>query len=209
MLSDSEIVNAIHKMRAMFPEAGTTLNADTTFHFLLATILSAQSTDKSVNMVTPPLFQRFPTPLSLAQAEPQDVEPYIKTLGLYHNKAKYLVNASRGIIQDFDGQVPHTLKELTSLPGVGRKVANVVLAECFNIPAFPVDTHVSRVARRHGMVKPNASVREIEERLKKAVPKEEWLDAHHAMIFFGRYYCMARNPKCEQLPILPYFKHVN
>ena len=95
------------------------------------------------------------------------------------------------------------MKELTSLAGVGRKVANVVLAECFNIPAFPVDTHVSRVARRLGMVKPNATVLQIEKRLKEAVPKDEWLDAHHAMIFFGRYQCTAKNPKCTKCPLLP------
>ncbi|MCI2031705.1 endonuclease III [Limosilactobacillus sp.] len=207
MLTNSEIVNAIHEMRTMFPNAGTTLNGDTTFHFLLATILSAQSTDKSVNMVTPALFQQFPTPESLAKAEPSDVEPFIQSLGLYRNKAKYLVNASRKIVTDFNGQVPNTLKELTSLAGVGRKVANVVLAECFNIPAFPVDTHVSRVARRLGMVDANATVLQIEKRLKEAVPRDEWLDAHHAMIFFGRYQCTARNPKCAQCPLLPVCKY--
>lgn len=207
MLTNKEIVDAIHQMRAMYPEAGTTLKADTTFHFLLATILSAQSTDKSVNMITPALFARFPTPKSLAKAEPEDVEPYIQSLGLYHNKAKYLVNAARGIVTNFNGQVPYTMKELTSLPGVGRKVANVVLAECFHIPAFPVDTHVSRVARRLGMVKPNATVLQIEKRLKEAVPKDEWLDAHHAMIFFGRYQCTARNPKCNKCPLLPICKY--
>ncbi|MBD7895134.1 endonuclease III [Limosilactobacillus sp. Sa3CUN2] len=207
MLTNKEIVDAIHQMRAMYPEAGTTLKADTTFHFLLATILSAQSTDKSVNMITPALFARFPTPKSLAKAQPEDVEPYIQSLGLYHNKAKYLVNAARGIVTNFNGQVPHTMKELISLPGVGRKVANVVLAECFHIPAFPVDTHVSRVARRLGMVKPNATVLQIEKRLKEAVPKDEWLDAHHAMIFFGRYQCTARNPKCNKCPLLPICKY--
>ena len=207
MLTDSEIVNAIHQMRAMFPEAGTTLRADTTFHFLLATILSAQSTDKSVNMVTPPFFARYPTPESLASAEPEDVEPFIQSLGLYHNKAKYLVKAARGIVTNFNGEVPHTMKELTSLSGVGRKVANVILAECFNIPAFPVDTHVSRVARRLEMVKPNVTVLQIEKRLKEAVPKDEWLDAHHAMIFFGRYQCTAKNPKCTKCPLLPICKY--
>ena len=207
MLTDSEIVDAIHEMRKMFPEAATTLKADTTFHFLLATILSAQSTDKSVNLVTPPLFNRYPTPASLAAAEPEDIEPYIKSLGLYRNKAKFLVNTSREIVAKFNGQVPHTMKELTSLPGVGRKVANVVLAECFDIPAFPVDTHVSRVARRLGMVKPNATVLQIEKRLREAVPKEEWLDAHHAMIFFGRYQCTSRNPKCAKCPLLTICKY--
>ena len=137
MLTNHEIWDAIQTMRKEYPNAGTTLTADTNFHFLLAVILSAQSTDQSVNNLTPALFERFPLPTDLAAAEPEDVEPYIKRLGLYHNKAKYLVNCSRKLVTDFDGRVPRTLKELTSLPGVGRKVANVVMAECFNIPAFP------------------------------------------------------------------------
>lgn len=186
-----------------YPAAGTTLYADTHFHFLLAVILSAQSTDQSVNKLTPALFDRFPTPQDLAAAEPDDVEPYIKRLGLYHNKAKYLVNCSRKLVSSFNGRVPRTLKELTSLPGVGRKVANVVMAECFAIPAFPVDTHVSRVARRLAMVPPKATVLAIEKRLREAVPKEKWLDAHHSMIFWGRYRCMARNPRCSDCPLLP------
>lgn len=203
MLNDHEIYEAIKVMRKEYPEAGTTLAADTHFHFLLAVILSAQSTDQSVNNLTPALFERFPLPKDLAAAEPTDVEPYIKRLGLYHNKAKYLVNCARKLVTDFDGQVPRTLTELTSLPGVGRKVANVVMAECFNIPAFPVDTHVSRVARRLAMVPPKASVLAIEKRLREAVPKEKWLDAHHSMIFWGRYRCMARNPRCNDCPLLP------
>ena len=120
MLTDQEIRQAIHVMRQKFPEANTTLKADTTFHFLLATILSAQATDKSVNLTTPALFQRFPGPRDLAAVEPADVEPYIKRLGLYRNKAKYLVNCSRAIVKDFNGTVPHTRKELMSLPGVGQ-----------------------------------------------------------------------------------------
>lgn len=190
-------------MRHEYPAAGTTLYADTHFHFLLAVILSAQSTDQFVNKLTPALFDRFPTPQDLAAAEPDDVEPYIKRLGLYHNKAKYLVNCSRKLVSSFNGRVPRTLKELTSLPGVGRKVANVVMAECFAIPAFPVDTHVSRVARRLAMVPPKATVLAIEKRLREAVPKEKWLDAHHSMIFWGRYRCMARNPRCSDCPLLP------
>lgn len=203
MLNNHEIYEAIKVMRKEYPEAGTTLTADTHFHFLLAVILSAQSTDQSVNNLTPALFERFPLPKDLAAAEPTDVEPYIKRLGLYHNKAKYLVNCARKLVTDFDGRVPRTLKELTSLPGVGRKVANVVMAECFGIPAFPVDTHVSRVARRLAMVPPKASVLTIEKRLREAVPKEKWLDAHHSMIFWGRYRCMARNPRCNDCPLLP------
>lgn len=202
MLNDHEIREAIRVMRETFPDANTTLKADTTFHFLLATILSAQSTDRSVNQVTPALFERFPTPQSLAAVEPAEVEPYIKRLGLYRNKAKFLVNCSRTIGQDFNGQVPRTRKELMSLPGVGRKVADVVLAECFKIPAFAVDTHVSRVARRLAMVEPKATLLQIEKRLMAAVPKEKWLDAHHSMIFWGRYQCTARNPQCAKCPLL-------
>lgn len=207
MLSDHEIRQAIRVMRQTFPEASTTLKADTTFHFLLATILSAQATDKSVNQVTPALFSRFPGPKDLAAVEPAEVEPYIKRLGLYRNKAKYLVNCSRAIIDNFAGTVPNTRKELMSLPGVGRKVADVVLAECFKIPAFAVDTHVSRVARRLDMVKPTATLLQIEHRLMEAVPEDQWLDAHHSMIFWGRYQCTARNPKCPNCPLLPICKY--
>lgn len=202
MLSPDQIRYAIKTMRQTFPNAGTTLIADTNFHFLLATILSAQSTDKAVNLVTPALFARFPTPQSLATVEPADVEPYIKRLGLYRNKAKFLVNCSQQIVSNFGGQVPHTLKELTSLSGVGRKVADVVLAECFKIPAFPVDTHVSRVARRLRIVEPNATVLAIEKKLMQVIPEQHWLNAHHSMIFWGRYQCTARNPKCAACPLL-------
>lgn len=207
MLTDQEIRQAIHVMRQKFPEANTTLKADATFHFLLATILSAQATDKSVNLTTPALFQRFPGPRDLAAVEPADVEPYIKRLGLYRNKAKYLVNCSRAIVKNFNGEVPHTRKELMSLPGVGRKVADVVLAECFKIPAFAVDTHVSRVARRLNMVDQKATLLQIEHRLMAAVPEDKWLDAHHSMIYWGRYQCTARNPKCAHCPLLAMCKY--
>lgn len=202
MLSPDEIRYAIKVMQENFPEAGTTLTADTNYHFLLATILSAQSTDQSVNEVTPALFARFPLPADLASVEPEEVEPYIKRLGLYRNKAKFLVKTSQQIVTDFNGEVPHTLKELMTLSGVGRKVADVVLAECFNIPAFPVDTHVSRVARRLRMVEPNATVLTIEKKLMEVIPPKHWLDAHHSMIFWGRYVCTARNPKCQTCPLL-------
>lgn len=202
MLNDEEINTAIQVMRKTFPEAGTTLKADNTFHFLLATILSAQSTDKSVNLVTPPLFAAYPTPQSLAGAEPSEIEPYIQSLGLFHNKAKFLVGCARKLVSDYHGQVPRERKELMTLPGVGRKVANVVMAECFQIPAFPVDTHVSRVARRLAMVPPKATILQIEKRLMAAVPQKNWLAAHHSMIFWGRYQCTSRNPKCTKCPLL-------
>ncbi|MBB1079035.1 endonuclease III [Limosilactobacillus sp. STM2_1] len=202
MLSPEEIRYAIKIMRKTYPDAGTTLIADTNYHFLLATILSAQSTDQSVNEVTPALFKRFPLPADLAGVTPEEVEPYIKRLGLYRNKAKFLVKSSQQLVTNFDSEVPHTLNELMTLSGVGRKVADVVLAECFNIPAFPVDTHVSRVARRLRMVEPKATVLTIEKKLMEVIPPNHWLDAHHSMIFWGRYMCTARNPKCEKCPLL-------
>lgn len=202
MLNDEQINWAMKVMRSRFPEAGTTLKADTTFHFLLATILSAQATDKSVNQVTPPLFATYPTPQSLAKAEPADIEPFIQSLGLFHNKARFLVGCARKLVTDFRGQVPSGRRELMSLPGVGRKVADVVMAECFHIPAFPVDTHVSRVARRLVIVPPKATLLQIEKRLMAAVPRQHWLDAHHSMIFWGRYQCTARQPKCSNCPLL-------
>lgn len=202
MLNNEEINTALQVMRKHFPNAGTTLKADNTFHFLLATILSAQSTDKSVNLVTPPLFAAYPTPQSLAGAEPSEIEPYIQSLGLFHNKAKFLVGCARKLVSDYHGQVPRERKELMTLPGVGRKVANVVMAECFQIPAFPVDTHISRVARRLAMVPPKATILQIEKRLMAAVPRQHWLAAHHSMIFWGRYQCTSRNPKCAKCPLL-------
>lgn len=202
MLTNDEINTAIQVMRKTFPAAGTTLKADTTFHFLLATILSAQSTDKSVNLATPPLFAAYPTPQSLAAAEPSDIEPYVQSLGLFHNKAKFLVGCARKLVTDFNGRVPSDRKKLMTLPGVGRKVADVVMAECFHIPAFPVDTHVSRVTRRLAMVEQKATLLQIEKRLMAAVPREHWLDAHHSMIFWGRYQCTSRNPKCAKCPLL-------
>lgn len=207
MLNNEEINTALQVMRKHFPNAGTTLKADSTFHFLLATILSAQSTDKSVNLVTPPLFADYPTPQSLAGAEPSEIEPYIQSLGLFHNKAKFLVGCARKLVSDYHGQVPKERKELMALPGVGRKVANVVMAECFQIPAFPVDTHVSRVARRLAMVPPKATILQIEKRLMAAVPREQWLAAHHSMIFWGRYQCTSRNPKCSHCPLLTMCKY--
>lgn len=207
MLNNEEINTALQVMRKHFPNAGTTLKADNTFHFLLATILSAQSTDKSVNLVTPPLFAAYPTPQSLAGAEPSEIEPYIQSLGLFHNKAKFLVGCARKLVSDYHGQVPRERKELMTLPGVGRKVANVVMAECFQIPAFPVDTHVSRVARRLAMVPPKATILQIEKRLMAAVPRQHWLAAHHSMIFWGRYQCTSRNPKCSHCPLLTMCKY--
>lgn len=202
MLDAKETLQAIQIMGKTYPTTGSSLVADTPFHFLMAVILSAQTTDKAVNQISPALFARFKQPEDLANVKPSEVEPYIQTIGLYHNKAKYLVACAQGLVTQFDGQVPKTHKELMSLAGVGRKTADVVLAECFGIPALAVDTHVGRIAKRLAMVKEDATVNQIEQTLMKKLPKEMWITAHHRMIIWGRNQCLARAPKCQTCPLL-------
>ncbi|GAJ26132.1 endonuclease III [Liquorilactobacillus sucicola DSM 21376 = JCM 15457] len=202
MLSSKDTVKAIKIMSEKFPDARTSLEADTDFHFLLAVILSAQTTDKAVNLLTPRLFAAYPTPETLAAAKLEDVIPFIKSIGLYRNKGKYLIACATDIAAKFNGQVPRTRTELMQLSGVGRKTADVVLAECFNIPAIAVDTHVTRVSKRLRIVPQKADVLTIEKTLMKKLPEELWIKAHHCMIFWGRYQCMARSPLCQECPLL-------
>ncbi|OJG83882.1 endonuclease III [Enterococcus ratti] len=193
---------AIEKMYEMFPKAHGELQHQNPYELLIAVILSAQATDVSVNKATPALFQAFPTPESLAVACVDEIIPKIKTIGLYRNKAKNIKACAQQLLQRFNGQVPQTREELISLPGVGRKTANVVLGDAFGIPAIAVDTHVERVTKRLRICKLNASVVEVEETLMRKVPKELWIKTHHTLIFFGRYHCTARNPHCKICPLL-------
>lgn len=202
MLNAKQTQTAIAIMGEIFPNAKTSLVADSPFHFLLAVILSAQTTDKAVNRLTPALFARYPQPIDLAQADEAEVRSLIKTIGLYRNKSKYLIACAKGLVTKFNGQVPQTRSELLQLAGVGQKTADVVLAECFQIPAIAVDTHVSRVAKRLAIVPKNANVLQIEHTLMKKLPQSSWIAAHHRMIFWGRYQCMARQPKCSTCPLL-------
>lgn len=202
MLSKEKTIWAVHQMMLEFPEAMGALHSDTPFHLLIAVMLSAQATDVSVNKVTPKLFARFPEPKDLAAAEIPEIEAYIRSIGLYHNKAKHLKACAQKILSDFDGVVPNNRAGLVSLPGVGRKTANVVLGDAFNVPAFAVDTHVQRIAKRLQIVKQSASVVEVEQVMTKRLPENEWVKSHHTLIFFGRYQCMARNPKCPTCPLL-------
>lgn len=176
-----------------FPDAQSELDHRNPYELLIAVILSAQATDVSVNKITPALFEAYPDPFALAQATPKDVESYIKTLGLYRNKARFLVDTASMLVKDFGGVVPHEREALMLLPGVGRKTANVVLAVAFGIPAIAVDTHVERVTKRLGWAKTNDSVLEVELKLMKKIPKELWGKAHHLILLFGRYYSTARN----------------
>ena len=195
-------MEALHKMSEQFPDAQGELDARNPFELLIAVILSAQTTDIAVNKVTPALFEEYPTPEALASGDLNDIMDKLRTIGLYRNKAKNIKAAARMLLDDFDGVVPKTHKELERLPGVGRKTANVVLGDAFGIPGIAVDTHVERVSKRLRIAKQSSNVVEVEEALMRKIPKELWVQAHHTMILFGRYHCVARKPKCAGCPLL-------
>lgn len=193
---------AIEEMYQLFPDAHGELIHQSPFELLIAVILSAQATDVSVNKATPALFAAYPTPERLANAPVEDIMVKIKTIGLYRNKAKNIKACAQQLLTNFNGEVPQTREELMSLSGVGRKTANVVLGDAFGIPAIAVDTHVERVSKRLRICKLNANVLEVEDTLMRKIPKELWVKTHHTMIFFGRYHCLARAPKCDICPLL-------
>lgn len=188
-------------LEQMFPDAKAELNHKNPFELLIAVVLSAQATDISVNRITPALFSKYPTPELLANANLLDLEESLKSIGLYRNKAKHIKHLSYDLVNKYGGNIPSKREDLESLAGVGRKTANVVLSNAFSIPAFAVDTHVSRVSKRLMIAKNTDSVFEIEKKLMKTFPKEKWLKLHHQLIFFGRYHCLARNPKCYECPL--------
>lgn len=192
LLNDEEVTEAVKAIARIYPELGTALNYETNFQLLCAVILSAQTTDISVNKVTPSLFQSFPTPEAMADASLENIRDNIRSIGLYNNKSKYLKNMANALLENYDGIVPQTRKELMSLPGVGRKTANVVLTNGFHMPAFAVDTHVKRVSRRLHFVPTDASVQDIEKIMTNKLPEEMWYQAHHSILLFGRHQCVAR-----------------
>ncbi len=198
MNRSERILNTIEEM---FPNAKTELDYKNVFELCIAVILSAQTTDLAVNKLTPKLFEQYPDAKSLARANQKDVEKVLRTIGLYRNKAKNIIEFANQIVNDFDNQVPNTKDQLITLAGVGTKTANVILSEYFKIPAIAVDTHVERVTKRLKIVRENYSVLQTEKRLERALPKERWSQAHHSFILFGRYHCMARNPKCDVCPL--------
>ena len=202
MLSKIKTIEAVQTMGDLFPDAHCELNHRNAFELLIATILSAQATDVGVNKVTPKLFERFPTPAHLAKASEESVIECIQSLGLYRSKAKNIRLCAQQLLERFNGEVPRTREELVSLAGVGRKTANVVMSVAFNIPAFAVDTHVERISKRLQICRQKDTVLEVEETLCRKIPKELWSRAHHWMIFFGRYHCVARKPKCHECPLL-------
>lgn len=197
----------LETLNQMFPDAHVELNHQNHFELLVAVVLSAQTTDISVNKVTPALFKSYPTPKEMANADIKDIEKHLKTLGLYHNKAKNLKALASDLVEKHNHEVPNNRKDLEMLPGVGRKTANVVLSNAFGIPALAVDTHVARVSIRLGLAKENDSVLAIEKKLMRKIPKDKWQQAHHQLIFFGRYHCLAKNPKCDGCPLFDLCKY--
>ena len=191
-------------LNELYPDAGPELHFSNPFETLVATILAAQCTDARVNQVTPTLFRDYPDPAAMAKATPEEIFPYVKSCG-FKSKAVNIVNASRMIVEQFGGVVPNTLEELTRLPGVGRKTANVVLAFSFGLPAIPVDTHVFRVANRLGL-SDALTVEETERQLMDLIPKADWSQAHHWMIYHGRRVCQSQKPECETCTLKPYCK---
>jgi len=193
------------------PDAAPELDFTSPYELLIATILSAQCTDKQVNKCTPALFKRYPTPADMAKAEPKEIEPYIHSCGFYHNKAANIVNACRDIVNKFNGVVPGDRESLESLAGVGRKTASVVLSNAFNVPAIAVDTHVFRVSNRIGLADAK-NVEATERQLMEIIPQDKWSIAHHWLIFHGRRVCSSRKPNCEACCIKDncrYFKENN
>lgn len=190
----------LDRLDEMFPDAHCELNYKNPFELTVAVVLSAQTTDIAVNHVTPGLFEKYPDPQSMASAPLEDLEACIRRIGLYRNKAKNIKGLAQGIVDLYDGTVPMSMEDLIKLPGVGRKSANVILSECFNVPAIAVDTHVERVSKRLGLAELSDSVLQVEEKLMQKLDRNRWSHAHHLLIFFGRYCCKAKNPLCESCP---------
>lgn len=190
----------IKHLNILFPDAHCELNYTNNYELLIAVVLSAQTTDERVNSVTPILFKKYRDAFKLAKANLKDVETIIKPIGLYHNKTKNIINLANKLIELFNGEVPNNYDQLLSLPGVGRKTANIILNNCFDVPAFAVDTHVSRVSKRLTIANNEDDVLEIEKKLMNYFPRESWGKLHHQFIFFGRYKCKAMKPDCVDCP---------
>ena len=197
----------ISRLNDAYVNIGSGLRFTTPFELLVATILSAQSTDVRVNMVTPALFEKYPTAFEMSTVSEEILAKEINSIGLYRNKSKSIINASKMLVEKYDGNVPADRELLQELPGVGRKTANVVLCNAFHIPAFAVDTHVYRVSQRLGFAK-HKNVEGVEKQLMQVIPPELWCDSHHLFIWHGRKICKAQRPLCNECcvkELCPYF----
>lgn len=201
-MNAATVRHILETMEAMFPDAHCELNHSNAFELTVAVLLSAQCTDETVNKVTADLFQKYRSPADYLAVPLEELEQDIRRIGLYRNKAKHIQNMCRMLIEQYGGDVPQEHDQLVTLPGVGRKTANVVVSNAFGVPAIAVDTHVERVSKRLALAGWDDSVLEVEKKLMKRVPRDEWTLTHHRFIFFGRYHCKAQNPACHICPLL-------
>ena len=208
MTREERFTLILEELERLYPDAKHALHFANPYQLLVAVILSAQCTDVKVNMVTPALFERYPDAAALSQAQISDVEQLIKTCGLYHNKAKNLVETAKILVSSYGGEVPAEHEQLTQLPGVGRKTANVVMSCAFGMDAIAVDTHVFRVSNRLGLADAG-DVLKTERQLMVNIPKEKWSRAHHFIIFHGRRVCAARKPACESCTLSALCEYAN
>lgn len=201
-MNRNQVREILDKIAEMFPDAHCELNHSNAFELTIAVVLSAQCTDETVNKVTADLFRKYKRPEDYLAVPREELEQDIRRIGLYRNKAKNIQMLCRMLLEEYGGEVPRDHKELVKLPGVGRKTANVVVSNAFGVPAIAVDTHVERVSKRLGIANWKDSVLEVEKKLMKKVPEDEWTITHHRLIFFGRYHCKAQNPNCSGCPLL-------
>ena len=207
MLTKEQFLEVSQYLDSLFPNAKCELFYSQDYELVIAVMLSAQTTDKSVNAVTSHLFKKYPILKSFVEADIKDIENEIQSLGLYKNKAKNIKGIAETLYNDFNSVLPSDKNELQKLPGIGNKSAGVIRCEVFKIPDLPVDTHIIRISNRLGIATKKDEPIDIERKLKKIIPEESWIKSHHQLIHFGRYFCTARNPKCEQCKIKKYCKN--
>ena len=207
MLNKEQFKEVSLYLDSLFPNAKCELFYSKDYELVIAVMLSAQTTDKSVNAVTAHLFKKYPTIKSFVDADIRDIESEIQSLGLYKNKAKNIKGIAEVLYHDFNSILPSDKDELQKLPGIGNKSAGVIRCEVFKIPDLPVDTHIIRISNRLGIAKKDDEPIDIERKLKKIIPEESWIKSHHQLIHFGRYFCTARNPKCNECKIKKYCKN--
>ena len=208
MVKQEDINEILDRLEMQYPDAECALHHENVFQLIVAVALSAQTTDKSVNQVTPALFRKYPDPSSLAAADVSEVEACLKRIGMYRTKAKNIIGMAKVLTAEYDGQVPEDYDALVSLPGVGRKTANVVLSVGFGEQRIAVDTHVFRVANRIGLVH-EKDVLKTELALMDRIPQERWSRTHHSLIFHGRQCCDARKPDCEHCAVSEFCEYIN
>ncbi len=212
MKKQIKIIEIINYLEELYPDANCELNYQKDYELLLAVMLSAQTTDVRVNMVTAVLFDKYQTLEELSKADLDDIKIIIRSIGTYHKKAQNIINISKQLLEDYNGVVPNNRECLESLPGVGRKTTNVVLSNIYNEPVLAVDTHVKRVSIRLDLAKADDDVLIIEKKLTKLLPKDKISKLHHQFIFFGRYHCKAKKPNCDSCKLTDmckYFKTKN